>query len=37
MKKWVSLENSTLDRIDNVVIELPTVERLLENVLKMFI
>jgi hypothetical protein len=37
MKKWVSLEKSSLDKIDNIVIELPTVERLLENVIKMFL
>jgi hypothetical protein len=37
MKKWVSLENSSLDKIDNILIELPTVKRLLENVLKMFL
>jgi hypothetical protein len=37
MKKWASLENSTLDKINNIVIELPTVERLLENVIKMFL
>jgi hypothetical protein len=37
MKKWVSLENSSLDKIDNIVIELPTVERLLENVMKIFL
>jgi hypothetical protein len=37
MKKWVSLENSTLDKKDNVAIELRTVERLLENVIKMFL
>jgi hypothetical protein len=37
MKKWASLENSSLDKMDNVVIELPTVERLLENVIKMFL
>jgi hypothetical protein len=37
MKKWASLENSTLNKIDNVVIELPTPERLLENVIKMFL
>jgi hypothetical protein len=37
MKKWVNLESSSLDKIDNILIELPTVERLLENVLKMFL
>jgi hypothetical protein len=37
MKKWVSLENSSLDKIDNILIELPTIERLLENVMKMFL
>jgi hypothetical protein len=31
MKKWVKLENSSLDKIDNIVIELPATERLLGN------
>jgi hypothetical protein len=37
MKKWVNLKDSMLDKIDNILIELPTVERLLKNVLKMFL
>jgi hypothetical protein len=37
MKKWVSLENSNLDKVDNIVIELPAVERLLDNVIKILL
>jgi hypothetical protein len=37
MKKWVKLENSSLDKIDNIVIEFPAVERLLESVIKIFL
>jgi hypothetical protein len=33
----VNLESSSLNKIDNILIELPTVERLLENVLKIFL
>jgi hypothetical protein len=31
MKKWVSLENSSLNKEDNILIEFPVVERLLES------
>jgi hypothetical protein len=37
IKKWVSLENSSLDKIDNILIELPTSERLIENVMKVLL
>jgi hypothetical protein len=37
MKKWVSLENSSLNKIDNILIEIPVVERLLENVMKILL
>jgi hypothetical protein len=37
MKKLVNLENSTLNKVDNIVIELPTAERLLENVIKILL
>jgi hypothetical protein len=33
----VNLKNSTLDKIDNIVIELPAVERLLDNVIKILL
>jgi hypothetical protein len=36
MKKLVDLEDSSLDKIDNIIIEFPTVERLLEGVIKYF-
>jgi hypothetical protein len=37
MKEWVSLENSSLNKVDNILIEFPVVERLLENVLKVLL
>jgi hypothetical protein len=37
MRKWVDLENSTLDKVDNILIEFPVVERLIENVLKVLL
>jgi hypothetical protein len=37
MKKLVALGDSSLDKIDNAIIEFPVVERLLEGVLKIFL
>jgi hypothetical protein len=37
MNKLVDLENSSPDKIDNITIEFPTVERLLEGVIKVFL
>jgi hypothetical protein len=37
MRKWVNLENSSLDKVDNILIEFPVVERLIESVLKVFL
>jgi hypothetical protein len=37
MNKLVDLEDSSLDKIDSITIEFPTVERLLKGVIKVFL
>jgi hypothetical protein len=37
MKKLVDLEDTSLDKIDNIIIEIPTVERLLKGVIKILL
>jgi hypothetical protein len=37
MNKLADLKDSSLDKIDNVIIEFTTVERLLEGVIKIFL
>jgi hypothetical protein len=37
MGKLVNLEETSIDKIDNIIVEFPTVERLLEGVIKVFL
>jgi hypothetical protein len=37
MNKLVNLEEFSLDKIDYITVEFPTVERLLEGVIKVFL
>jgi hypothetical protein len=33
----VNLEESSLDKINNIIVEFPTIERLLEGIIKVFL